>query len=323
MAPKQAQLSREEQLKRYQQAGQVCNEAIRLAKSLSKPSVAVTSVCEQVNEFIEKKGASLAFPCSLSIDSILCHFAPGQGDADMLIEDKNVCKVEVGVHVDGCSALSAATFVVGDGDGCRRQIIAAAEQSTKALIERLKVGENNRSVVGALREQLPASYSFVQGMMSHRLEPSLLSTDDIIVLNPVEGQMKTVGKVDFEEGQVWALDVALTSGANGAIRPHPHHRTTIYARTGKSAPLRLQSSRAIYSAANQSFGNFCFSLDQLAGLARDGRVKMALQEFLAKGLIMPYEVLQPVEADALAARFLATCVIRNGQAVLLTDPFEA
>jgi methionine aminopeptidase len=320
----------------YKEAGKICNEIQSFARTLIQPGASVRAICAEVNKRIEEtEGAKQAFPCSISMNATLCHCSPADDEQDVIMREGDVAKIELGVAVDGCACLSCTSVVVGTGTTeppnkpHAQRIIELTEKATRALINAINDKETNASVVESIKSSsfsLPEGFSYIEGMMSHRLAQGALSTDDIIVLKPVEGQSKMVNKRPFQVGQVWAIDVAVSDTAHGKVRNLVGGKTTIFARSGSNTQLKLLSSRQGYSKTISRYGNFGFNIQQFInyGLAgQQGKGKAALSECASKGVLVPYDQLQVVaeSAEPIAARFLATVLVTADGAILLTDPF--
>ena len=67
------------------------------------------------------------------------------------------------------------------------------------------------------------------GMLSCQQEQNVIDGKRRIVLNPSEAQKREFDTVTFAEGEVWGIDILVSSGEDGKVREFPR------------APLRLCS----------------------------------------------------------------------------------
>lgn len=100
--------SKQEILEKYREAGRILKivrieavEMIRVGNSLLK-------VAELVENRTIELGGRPAFPCNISRNEEAPHATPKAGDTDVF--ERDMVKLDLGVHVDGYIADSAVTF---------------------------------------------------------------------------------------------------------------------------------------------------------------------------------------------------------------------
>lgn len=91
-----------------------------------------------------KKG--IAFPTCLSINNCICHFSPSKNDADLLLKEEDVVKIDLGAHIDGFIAVAAYTLVLGGTlenkvKGRKADVILAAYNAAQATLRLVKNGK--------------------------------------------------------------------------------------------------------------------------------------------------------------------------------------
>ena len=59
--------------------------------------------------------AGIAFPCCISVNNCICHYSPLTHDADTVLKEGDLAKIDLGAHIDGFIAVVAHTgnFCVG------------------------------------------------------------------------------------------------------------------------------------------------------------------------------------------------------------------
>jgi methionyl aminopeptidase len=99
-----------------------------------------------VEREIVRRGGKPAFPCGLGVDEVTAHYAP-LGDDKRVIEEKEVVKVDLGVHIDGYVADTATTMTFNPE---LQPLLDATERALSSAIAVLKkdprVGEVGRAV---------------------------------------------------------------------------------------------------------------------------------------------------------------------------------
>jgi len=131
-----------------------------------------------------------------------------------------------------------------------------------------------------------------------------------IVLNPSEAQKREFEAVTFAEGEVWGIDILVSSGEDGKVRESSswarlcslnasdsdfpqarleESRTTIYQKDSTiTYQLKMKTSRAVFSEVQKKAGAFPFNIRVLED---EKKARLGLQEAVQHGLVKPYEVM--------------------------------
>ncbi|KAH9726425.1 methionine aminopeptidase 2B [Citrus sinensis] len=89
------------------QAAEVHRQVRKYIKSILKPGMLMTDLCETlentVRKLISENGlqAGIAFPTGCSLNWVAAHWTPNSGDKTVLQYD-DVMKLDFGTHIDGC-----------------------------------------------------------------------------------------------------------------------------------------------------------------------------------------------------------------------------
>ena len=51
----------------------------------------------------------IAFPCCISVNNAICHYSPLTHDADTILKEGDLAKIDLGAHIDGFIAVVAHT----------------------------------------------------------------------------------------------------------------------------------------------------------------------------------------------------------------------
>lgn len=195
-----------------------------------------------------KKG--IAFPTCLSINNCICHFSPSKNDPDYVLKEDDVVKIDLGAHIDGFIAVVAYTLVVGASlekkvKGRKADVILAAYNAAQATLRLVKPGKGNYGVTEAV-QKVADSFKCkpIEGMLSHQLKQFKIDGEKTIIQNPTAAQKKEHEKVDFEDYEVYAMDVLVSSG-EGAGR-ELDTKVSIYKKTDVNYLLKLKASKAFY-----------------------------------------------------------------------------
>lgn len=202
-----------------------------------------------------KKG--IAFPTCLSVNNCICHFSPSKNDPDYVLKDDDLVKIDLGAHIDGFIAVVAYTMVVGASaekkvTGRKADVILAAYNAAQASLRLLKTGKTNRGVTEAV-QKIADSYKCkpIEGMLSHQLKQWKIDGEKTIIQNPSTAQKKEHEKVEFEDYEVYAMDVLVSTG-DGTAR-ELDTKVSIYKKTDVNYLLKLKASKAFYAEVRKRF----------------------------------------------------------------------
>ena len=127
------------------------------AMSLCKPDADVHTVCNQVDAFVtdeltkvyngkktKKIERGIAMPCCISLNHVVGHYSP-LADESQKMKDGDLAKIECGAHIDGFSAISAHSIIVGDGkaEAKKANVIHAAHAALRAAERVIRDGATN------------------------------------------------------------------------------------------------------------------------------------------------------------------------------------
>lgn len=205
-----------------------------------------------------KKG--IAFPTCLSINNCICHFSPSKNDPDLLLKEEDVVKIDLGAHIDGFIAVAAHTLVIGatlenKAKGRKADVILAAYNAAQATLRLVKDGKGNYGVTEAV-QKIAESYKCkpIEGMLSHQLKQFKIDGEKTIIQNPTAAQKKEHEKVDFENYEVYAMDVLISSGEGNGKELDT--KVSIYKKTDVNYLLKLKASKAFYAEVSIFVGLF-------------------------------------------------------------------
>ena len=97
-----------EELARWRGAGRIASRARDLGVTLVVPGARRRDVADRIEAFIRSQGAQPAFPTNLSRNDEAAHYTPSPEDT-ATFETRDLVKVDVGAHLDGAIAYTAAT----------------------------------------------------------------------------------------------------------------------------------------------------------------------------------------------------------------------
>ncbi len=142
------------EIKKYEQAGRVWKNAIKLAKKEAIVGKSLLELAEKVESKILEE-AGLAFPINLSINEEAAHFSPnGKKEEDRILEKSDVLKIDIGVQIDGFICDGAIT--INHDNEHAKQIEAnelALENAISITKHGTKISDIGKEIEDALKEK--------------------------------------------------------------------------------------------------------------------------------------------------------------------------
>jgi len=308
---------------KYQEAAKIVQSALVEIIAKCIPGSKIVDICRFGDELIEAKTKAIyknknkagkfilkgvAFPVCISVNEFVCHCSPletEEGFAPLAVNDS--VKVDMGAHIDGYIVLAAHTFLVGVDvkdpavavgliSDKRAHVINAAYTAAEVATRLIKAGNTNHQVTQAMKAVAELfEVNPVSGTVMHQMKQYVIDGKKLIVLKEEPDQAKSE-KCSFETGEVYAIDIAMSSGEG---RPRDvGSRTTVYKRAvEKKYLLKSKSSRAFFNDVNKTFPTLPFSIRSLPD---ERAAKLGVRECVNHGLLTPYPVLQEKSGDYIA-----------------------
>jgi len=325
-------------LTKYKTAADIVHNVMKKLIELSVEDAKVIDLCIEGDKLLEAGTAAvynkavkgvkvtkgIAFPTSISVNNCVAHFSPLASDAQssQVLAKDDMVKIHIGAQIDGFAAISAETIVVGASaehpvTGRRADVLKAAWHAAEIAMRTIKVGNKNWAVTEAVGKVADAwDCKPVEGMLSCVQAQNLIDGKKRIILNPSESQKREFESALFAEGEVWGIDVLVSSGEDGKARME-EARTSIFQRDSQvTYQLKMKNSRAVFSEVQKKAGAFPFNV---RALEDEKRSRMGLQEAVQHGLVKPYEVIY-TPANTFVAGFHFTIALLPGGPSLITHP---
>lgn len=324
---------------KYKAAAEISNKAIAAVLAACVEGAKVVDLCRLGDDTITKESAvvfkgkkiekGIAFPTCVSPNSVVGHLSPATeaDEGGVVLKAGDVVKVDLGAHIDGYVATQAATRVVGlasletPATGPAADVIAAAHTAFDAAVRMMRPGKRVSDVSDVLAKCVePFGCTLVEGVMSHQIKRHVIDGNKAVLNRPTPEHR--VEDAEFEQGEVYAVDVVVSTG-EGHARVKDERETTVFKRAvdveyrcklkaaravlhevGKLSPTMLFTTRRLKEAAGKEAGSEALT---------DAQLRMGLTECLTHGLLHAYPVLHEKQG-ALVAQFKATVLLMPGGA---------
>eukprot|EP00029_Vermamoeba_vermiformis_P014613 TRINITY_DN9723_c0_g1_i1.p1 TRINITY_DN9723_c0_g1~~TRINITY_DN9723_c0_g1_i1.p1 ORF type:complete len:393 (-),score=148.12 TRINITY_DN9723_c0_g1_i1:85-1263(-) len=317
-------LSRPEVVDKYRAASEIANAVMLQVLAACTPERRVVEVCALGDKLIDealsktwtKFKRGIAFPTCVSVNNCVGHYSPYDNDT-LVIKTGDVVKVDLGVHIDGFISQCAHTVVAGQTPenvltGRPADVICAAYFALESALRLIRPGKTNQDV-SAIIQKVAEVFNCkpVEGVLSHQMKRYIIDANKVILNKPdLENQVDTV---NFEENEVYGLDIVMSTGEGKAREGEA--RTTVYKRAiDQTYGLKMKSSRALLSEANKRFATLPFTLRAFdAKTARPG-----ITELVKHDMVHAYPVLFE-KAGEFVAHFKCTVLVLPNSTMKLNE----
>jgi methionyl aminopeptidase len=259
-----------ESLDCYRKAGRIAAECREWAKQNIRPGVPIRHVLETVEVMIRERGAQPGFPAQSSRNFVAAHYCSSPEDEQTYAEGDCV-KVDIGVHVDGYVADTAASVDLSR-DGRWTPLVEAAKSALAAAIASVRDGVAVSEIGGAIeRTILAAGFQPVRNLTGHGLGRWKVHTP------PQIPNYAERGAGTLKQGMVFAIEPFASTG-RGWIHEAGKAEVFMLARPpAKAKVLDKEVLRAVESWRGLPIARRYFNHldreaveDTLAKLARQG-----------------------------------------------------
>ncbi len=301
----------EEVLRKYLEAGRIASRVLEEGLRLIKPGVKVLEVCERVEGRIRELGGEPAFPCNLSINEEAAHYSPLIGDEKTIPEDA-VVKLDIGVHVDGYIADTAATV---DLSGRYEALLEAVREALEEALKRVAPGAPFREIGATVQRVISGhGYKPVRNLTGHSLGRFLVHAGDTIpnVDEPIPGS--------FEAGRAYAIEPFGSTGAGYVVEREP---VTIYSLNPERPSMRAMrlrpEERRLLAEIASRFKTLPFTERWLDPSRYGGvdKLRIRLRRLWRSRALIGYPVLVDA-AGGVVAQFEHTVVVLKDRVIVTT-----
>jgi len=295
----------EEALKKLMKAGEIAKTVREEAVKKAKPGMKLLELAEHIEKRIRELGGEPAFPVNLSLNDIAAHYTPLIMD-DKIIPDGSILKIDIGVHVDGYIADTAATVSfnsVYDG------LLEASRKALEKAIEVFKPGVRVNEVGRVIEETISSlGYRVIKNLSGHSIGRFMIHGGlSIPNYNEVFNRWRVVDGV-------YAIEPFATNGV-GYVKSGS--TVTIYALKTGRARLTIDEKK-LYDTIWSSRRTLPFCERWYIGLFQDtGVLKTSLALLDKHGMLHNYPVLVE-KSGGYVAQFEHTLIVYGGEVVVST-----
>lgn len=309
-------LSNSDVCTKYQEASKIVNLTLEGLVSQTVVGAKVLELCEFGTTVMETTASKLytkkvdgqiidrgvAFPVCVSVNDIVCNFSPldvkNDTDPEAVppLKAGDIVKFDLGCHIDGYIAVAAHTVVVKETadspappeDPELSKCAVAAYNAMLVAAASISAGKSNSDVTAAV-DRVAKAYDVtpISSVRMHQMKRYVLDGVKEVALKepgPDDPEEEKVPDCTFEQAEVYAVDVAMSTG-DGKARPGVM-RTTIFKRNVEHQYLlKVKAARQLLAEVDKKYPTLPFTMRNLSDVRT---AKLGITECINHGLLTPY-----------------------------------
>ena len=290
----------------FKKAGAAAASVIKQVEKLVLPGESVLDIAETLEKMITDAGAKPAFPANISINDLAAHFTP-EADNKVLVGERDVIKIDIGAHIDGCIGDMAVTV---DLSGEQGKLCEASESALSAAISSMKPGVKIGAIGAAIEHEITSrGFKPIENLTGHKIEPYLLHAGVEIP------NVSSSGSYELQEGDIFAVEPFASAGSG---RVADTSQVEIFA-LAASPKLRGKYSRELLAHILGNYFSLPFAERWLSKVFNSRlTLSTSLRELLGAGALHPYPVLRDT-GRGLVSQKEHTVIIEHDSARILTS----
>ncbi|MBS3168103.1 type II methionyl aminopeptidase [Candidatus Woesearchaeota archaeon] len=293
-----------ENLELWKKAGKITSEAREYGKTLLKEGTNLLEIANKIESLIEKKGGKIAFPVQLSKNNIAAHYTPLPND-ETILEEGDVIKLDLGVHIEGCIGDSALTIEIKTKKyteliNASKEALTQAIKICKPGIKIWEIGEAISSITD------PTGFKVIRNLYGHKVDRYILHSG-ISIPN-----YNNKDKTELEEGTVIAIEPHVSNGAGLVKEGKPSSNYRLY----QPRKVRDPISREVLNYIEKEFVSLPFAARHLIKKFPLAKVNFALNNLLKQNILFSYAQLPEVQKDCVVSQHEHTILIKDKPIVL-------
>ncbi|MFW9781957.1 MAG: type II methionyl aminopeptidase [Candidatus Heimdallarchaeota archaeon] len=279
------EIEEEERIKKdsLQKAGNIAQEVKKYIKPKIKIGVEALEIINLTEGKIEELGGFSAFPVNFCVNNIAAHYTSPLKEDGLIINEGDIVKIDLGVHVEGYIVDTAFTVNFNEDESLENIIQAtevaldAAKMIAKPKINTKDIGKKIEDIVRGFK------YNPIKELGGHQIERWTVHGKKQVP------ELGSQGGDIMEEGEVFSIEIFASTGEGSIHNTPAAHIYEINPYAGR-VPLRRKTSKQLLGFINKNYKTLPFAERWLAKEFRMG-VAFGLQELVQQGKLQAHFVL--------------------------------
>ena len=291
----------EEVFQCYRRAGKIAAEVREKVKRIVHEGMPIIDLCKKTEALIQERGGKPAFPCNVSINEIAAHSTSPPQDK-RTIPEGSIVKIDIGVHMDGYIADSAATICFNPEN---EVLVHTAEEALEKAIEILRPGLSISQFGSTIQKTIRSrGLKPVSNLTGHQIGRYLIHAGKAL---PNVYHFSTA---KLNEGEVYGVEPFVTV-ADAAGEVKSGFETCIF-RFLKRRSLRDPHAKQLLTHIREKFRTLPFTERWLQGIVPRDRYKPVFSSLLSSKCLMSYPVFIEASGKPVAQAEHTVLIVRGG-----------
>ncbi len=295
-----------EDVEKYLKAGDIAKRVREYAVKNTRPGAKLLDLAESIEQYIRELGGEPAFPVNISINEVAAHYTP-VADDESVIPDNSIVKIDIGVHIEGYIADTAATVCFNPA---YESLVEASENALENVLKAIKPGMKV-SEIGRIVEETITSYNYrpIKNLSGHSIDRYLIHSG-----LSIPNYRDSWARWSLVDG-VYAIEPFATNGV-GFVREESV--VTIFSLRTYRARLSIVEKKVVDGIwRSRRTLPFCerWLLSYTSSL--EG-VRNTIQSLIRKGILHLYPVLVE-RSGGFVSQFEHTIIVYNGEIIVTTQ----
>lgn len=217
-------------LEKYINAGKIHQNIKSFIQPHLKSGIKIIDIVELIENKVKELSPpnqinnSIAFPTGISLNNVAAHFTPDYKDETILKED-DVCKIDYGVHIDGCIIDSAFTINLNNK---YNKILEASNEAVNAIIKEIGV-DSKFTELSKISQEIVESYEIeinnktehlkiIDNLAGHNILPWKIHGGKLLYGIPKQNDNQVV-----EDKDIMAIEIFVSNGNGTTILDKNNH----------------------------------------------------------------------------------------------------
>jgi methionyl aminopeptidase len=270
-------------LESLRKAGKIAQDVKKYIKPKIKVGANVYNIITETEAKINELEGKCAFPVNLCINNIAAHYTSPIKDDETEIQEGDLVKIDLGVHIDGYIVDTAFSLNFNE-DESLKNIIQATEVALDAAKMMIKPKTNTKDIGKKIEDIVKGfKYNPIRELGGHQIERWTVHGKKQVP------ELGSQGGDVIEAGEVFSIEIFASTGEGSVHNTQYSYIYEINPYSGR-VPLRRKTSKQILGYVNKNFKTLPFAERWLAKEFRLG-VAFGLQELVQQGKLQAHNVL--------------------------------
>ena len=270
-------------LESLRKAGEIAQNVKKDIKPKIKVGTSALEIVSMTEAKIEELGGLCAFPVNLCINNIAAHYTSPLKDDGLIINEADLVKIDLGVHIDGYIVDTAFTINFNE-DESLENIVQSTEVALDAAKMMVKPKVNTRDLGKKIEDIVRGfKYNPIKELGGHQIERWTVHGKKQLP------ELGSQGGDIMEEGEVFSIEIFASTGEGSVHNTQYSHIYELNPYSGR-VPLRRKASKQLLGYVNKNYKTLPFAERWLGKEFRMG-VAFGLQELVQQGKLQAHFVL--------------------------------